>query len=120
MIPRAWLIVPVAYYGGGFTLHSVSLNRAHVGAEAIEQAAQQATIKVDQPFSFLTTSSGGFELLKHYRVDRTFVNAGGGRAQPNMLLAARRATTSSEFERTPSEIERPSRRTNPLCRIRFR
>jgi len=29
MIPRAWLIVPLAYYGGGFALHSMSLNRSH-------------------------------------------------------------------------------------------
>ncbi|WP_079537281.1 hypothetical protein [Bradyrhizobium lablabi] len=48
-------------------------------AEAIEQAAQQATIKVDQPFSFLNVASGGFELLKHYRIDRTFLRQGDGR-----------------------------------------
>lgn len=79
MVPRAWLIVPLAYYGGGFALHSVSLNRAHMEAEAIEQAAQQAAIKVGQPFSFLNAASGGFELLKHYRIDRAFLKQGDGR-----------------------------------------
>lgn len=77
MISRAWVIFPVAYYGGGLALYFVSLNRAHKEADAIEQAAQQATIKVDQPFSFLNEAAGGFELLKHYRVDRAFLRQGG-------------------------------------------
>jgi hypothetical protein len=79
MISRAWLVLPLAYYGGGLVLHSVSLGRAHVEAEAIEQAAQRATFKVDQPFSFLNAASGGFELLKHYRIDRAFLRQGHGR-----------------------------------------
>ncbi len=85
MISRAWLVFPFAYYGGGFALHFVSLNRAHVEAEAIEQAAQQATIKVDQPFSFLNASNGGFELLKHYRIDRAFLRQGHGRITTQYL-----------------------------------
>jgi hypothetical protein len=77
MISRAWVIFPLAYYGGGLALHFISLNRAHKEAEAIAQAAQQATIKVDQPFSFLNDAAGGFELLKHYRIDRAFLRQGG-------------------------------------------
>jgi hypothetical protein len=79
MISRAWLVFPLAYYGGGFALYSVSLNRAHVEAEAIEHAAQQATINVDQPFSFLNNANQGSELLKHYRIDRVFLKQGDGR-----------------------------------------
>ena len=78
-ISRAWLVFPLAYYGGGFALYSVSLNRAHMEAEAIEHAAQQATIKVDQPFSFLNNANQGSELLKHYRIDRSFLRQGDGR-----------------------------------------
>lgn len=80
MLSRAWLILPIAYYGGGFALHSVSLNRAHAEADAIELSAQQAAVKVDQPFSFLNEAgAGGGELLKHYRVDRAFLKQGQGR-----------------------------------------
>jgi hypothetical protein len=79
-ISRAWLIMPIAYYGGGFALHSVSLNRAHAEVNAVEQAAQKATIKVDLPLSFLNEAgAGGFELLKHYRVDRAFLRQAQGR-----------------------------------------
>jgi hypothetical protein len=85
-ISRAWLMIPIAYYGGGFALHWVSLNRAHAEANAIEQAAQKATIKVDQPFSFLNEAgAGGFELLKHYRVDRAFIRQAQGRITTQYL-----------------------------------
>jgi hypothetical protein len=33
---RAWLVLPLAYCGGGLALHSVSLSRAHVEAATIE------------------------------------------------------------------------------------
>jgi hypothetical protein len=76
---RAWLVVPLAYYAGGYALHEVSLNRARDMAIAIEQAAQKATIKVDQPFAFLNKAgNGGLQLLKHYRVDRAFVGSASG------------------------------------------
>lgn len=79
-ISRAWLVVPLAYYAGGYALHSVSLNRAFARASAIEQAAQKAAIKVDQPFSFLDAAgNGGLQLLKHYRIDRAYIKRGDGR-----------------------------------------
>jgi hypothetical protein len=76
-ISRAWLVLPIAYYGGGFALHLVSVNRAHAEASAIVKAAQKATIKVDQPFSFLD-NAGASDLLKYYRVDRTFLRSADG------------------------------------------
>lgn len=35
-ISRAWLVLPIAYYGGGFALHLVSVNRAHAEASYCE------------------------------------------------------------------------------------
>jgi hypothetical protein len=80
MISRVWLIIPIAYYAGGFALHSVSLERAHAQARALAEAARQATVTVDQPFSFLNEAGdGGGRLLTHYRVDRAFLRQGHGR-----------------------------------------
>jgi hypothetical protein len=65
-ISREWLALPLAYYGGSYALHSMSVDHAHAEASAIEQAAQRATIKVDEPFAFLNQARGGaFELLRH-------------------------------------------------------
>ena len=53
-IPRAWLLLPIAFYAGGVGLHFVSLKRAHEIAADIEQRNAAVTIRAEQPFSFFS------------------------------------------------------------------
>jgi hypothetical protein len=68
---RGWLLLPIAYYAGGFELHEVSVSRAHEQVDAMAKA-NQVSVKVEQPFSFLDKGYVGQRLLSHYKVERTF------------------------------------------------
>ena len=75
LIPRNWIAVPIAYYGGGFALYLLALVLVHAQAAAIERANGAARIEAEQPLTFLMEGSvqDGTALLQGYRADRFFV-----------------------------------------------
>lgn len=105
MISRAWLLVPLAYYLGGYALYTMSLDRAHQEAASIEQAAQHAAITVDQPFSFLSTTSGGLDLLNQYRVDRLFLTQGDGRITTRYFARGEACETGLKSRGLPQPVQ---------------
>ena len=72
-IGRAWLLLPLAYYAGGFALHLESVKRAKEAAAAIEKANASQSFLAKKPFTYLTL--GGtetLELLKRFKIDAAY------------------------------------------------
>jgi hypothetical protein len=79
LIPRKWIAVPIAYYGGGFALYLLALLLVNVQTAVIERANAAARIRAEQPLTFLMdgTVQDGTALLQGYRADRFFVRNRG-------------------------------------------
>jgi len=80
LIPRKWIAVPIAYYGGGFALYLLALLLVNTQTAAIERANAAARIRAEQPLTFLINGGhvqDGTALLQGYRADRFFVRNRG-------------------------------------------
>jgi hypothetical protein len=76
-ISKAWLVLPLGFYGSGFALHLVSLKAAQAEAAAINARNASLHLSVEQPFSYLREGpADSFPLIEHYRVDRSFMRQG--------------------------------------------
>ncbi len=73
LIARAWLLIPVVYYGAGFALHLESAQRAQAKAAAIEAENAAARVKVEEPFTYLFRYAHEDTLFERYRVARAFI-----------------------------------------------
>jgi hypothetical protein len=78
-ISKAWLVLPLGFYAGGFALHLASLKAAEAEAAAINARNTSLHLTVEQPFSYLREGpADSFSLIEHYRVDRSFLRQGKG------------------------------------------
>lgn len=77
MISRAWLVLPLAIYGGGLALHFASVRAAEAEAAAINARNAAVQLNVETPFRYLREGSAdSFPLLEHYRMDSSFLRQG--------------------------------------------
>jgi hypothetical protein len=77
-ISRAWLALPLGFYGGGLALHLASVIAAEAEASAINARNAAVRLTVEQPFRYLQDGNAEttFPLIEHFRVDRSFVREG--------------------------------------------
>jgi hypothetical protein len=72
-ISRAWLVLPIAFYTGGYCLHLASMQAAEAEAAAVNARNAIVRLTVDQPFRYFRDGAAdSFSLIEHYRVDRSF------------------------------------------------
>lgn len=76
IVARAWLLVPVVYYGAGYALHLESVRRAQAQAEAIAAANAAARVTLEEPFTYLFRYAHEDTLFERYRVARAFITEG--------------------------------------------
>jgi hypothetical protein len=78
-ISKAWLALPIGFYAGGIALHLASVRAAEAKADAINARNAAVRLTVDQPFRYLREGNAdSFELIEHYRVDRSFLRQAKG------------------------------------------
>jgi hypothetical protein len=83
LISRAWIAIPIVFYGAGFVLHLMSTRHVNNEMNAIERANVASVVKAQPPLSFLAdVSTDSLELLRRYRIDRIFIREGNRVTDP--------------------------------------
>jgi hypothetical protein len=70
-IPRAWLAIPILFYGGNLLLFAVTYYRANAESEAIERANVAARVQIGEPYTMLIHGSSP-GLIEWYRIERLY------------------------------------------------
>ncbi|MGL4489764.1 MAG: hypothetical protein ACRCU5_10015 [Rhizobiaceae bacterium] len=79
VISRAWLLLPLCFYGAGYAMHVKSVSDIKAEVAAIERQNAAVRLSVDKPFQYLREgNSDTFSLIEHYRVDRSFLRQQDG------------------------------------------